>query len=130
MKKKTRQLTIDGQTYIWGVSQISFNHVCLKVWFPEVKTPWLLVRYRFDDPWLQYGPIITATPEQRDQHFQLQPMQPKHVAEVIRRACQYSQDASGTVERTLHFHCHLNGEIAPIDDATTLDDMSQPSAEE
>ena len=125
MKKKTRQIVVDGQTYIWGVTEISFNQVCLKVWSPEEKIPWLLVRYRFDDPWLQYGPIITATPEQREKHFQLQPMQPKRVAEIIKQALQYSQDVGDTVKRTLHFHCHLNGEIEPINDATALDDRSR-----
>ena len=130
MKKKTRQIVVDGQTYIWGVTEISFNQVCLKVWFPEEKIPWLLVRYRFDDPWLQYGPIIAATPEQREKHFQLQPMQPKRVAEIIKQARQYSQDVGDTVKRNLHFHCHLNGEIEPINDATALDDRSRSATEE
>jgi hypothetical protein len=47
------------------------------------------VRLRFDDPWLNYGEMLTtvaATPERLDEIFDLRPVTPGIVASIIGQA--------------------------------------------
>ena len=56
MKKKLRQIKVDGHDYLWTGRYIDPNHVRIKIWKAGVKHPvWIDVTYRFDDPWLCTG---------------------------------------------------------------------------
>lgn len=44
------------------------------------------VRVAFDDPWLNYGPIITAPSDRVAEAFAVAPVTPRLVAELIRAA--------------------------------------------
>lgn len=41
------------------------------------------VRFRFDDPWLNYGPMSSTARERFSQIWALQPVTPGQVAQVI-----------------------------------------------
>jgi hypothetical protein len=48
MKKKIREINVHDEIYVWKVSFISPNYVCVKIWIPGFKNiPWLQIRYRF-----------------------------------------------------------------------------------
>lgn len=117
MKKKTRKITVEGQIYTWMVSAIDPNFVCLRVWSSEVKSfPWIMVRYRFDDPWLHYGELINAKPEQINEHFQLKPIRPSLVAQIIIKAEEYTSTESDEIRKTLHYQCTSDGHLEAIED--------------
>lgn len=87
-KARPRLMTIGAAAYLWIVRPIDPNHVVLRVWskargrkdFP------LEVRFRFDDPWLNYGPIITAPSERRHEFFESVPVTPNAVRRAIEAA--------------------------------------------
>ena len=82
---RLRRISIASVQYFWRVASIDPQHVLLKVWaanrsrrdFP------LEVRLRFDDPWLNFGPIVTAPPERVHEVFQLAPITPAVVREIV-----------------------------------------------
>lgn len=84
-KKPLRRIVIGTTAYLWLVRRLDASYVMLRVWaaarnrrdFP------LEVRLRYDDPWLNFGEIITATPEQRKAAFQLVPLTPALVRQII-----------------------------------------------
>ena len=84
---KPRKLHVDGVEYLWLVSQLDEGHVVLKAWYAEGSRRFrhVEVRVPFHDPWLNYGAIISAPPEAVER-FQLQPLTPGRVAEIIRLA--------------------------------------------
>jgi hypothetical protein len=78
---------VDDVDYRWSVRQVDPGHVVVKVWHGASgrRTP-LEVRVAFDDPWLNYGPIITAPAERVTEVFALEPVTPGLVAGLIRAA--------------------------------------------
>ncbi|WP_157476067.1 hypothetical protein [Lysobacter sp. Root690] len=84
-KARPRLMTIGAAKYLWLIRPINPNHVVLKVWSKQGgrKDFPLEVRFRFDDPWLNYGPIITAPSERRHEFFELAPVTPKLVRWAI-----------------------------------------------
>jgi hypothetical protein len=87
-KNRPRRLTIESGNYLWRIQRLDEQYVVLRVWaenrsrrdFP------LEVRLRFDDFWLNFGSIISATPEQRQKAFQYTPITPGMVREIIEAA--------------------------------------------
>lgn len=85
MAAHLRRISIGAAVYLWRIQRVDERYVMLRVWavsrrrrdFP------LELRLRFDDPWLNYGPILTASPEQRAAHFQLNPITPANVRQII-----------------------------------------------
>jgi hypothetical protein len=57
------------------------------------------VRVRFDDPWLNFGPIITAPTARVTGVFQLAPVTPRLVAAAIAQALvrNWDPDVRGTI---------------------------------
>lgn len=96
MKSKIRKIVVQGKTYVWNVKQIDPNYICLRIWANAVKSiPWLQFRYRFDDPWLHFGELITGGSRAREV-LALEPLKPKSVAEIIERVLrQYGEPGSG-----------------------------------
>ncbi|MEM7553709.1 MAG: hypothetical protein AAF378_06350 [Cyanobacteria bacterium P01_A01_bin.84] len=111
MKKKIRKILVDNREYFWIVSPIDQNYIYLKVWFSGRKTiPWIKVKYRFDDPWLNYGLLITCNSEQIAQNFQLNPVQPKLVARIIREIYELYSTQSDRFRKTLNYE-YSNNEL-------------------
>jgi hypothetical protein len=94
-----RAITIDGIRYAWRVRRLDAHTITLSVWLaPKATTNQeLRVHLRFDDPWLNYGPIITAPPERVQEIFALQPLTPARVRQIILAALQagWSPTAGG-----------------------------------
>jgi hypothetical protein len=80
-----RPITIDGVNYVWRVCLMDPQHVRLSVWLAQKARTnrELRVCVRFDDPWLNYGPIITAPPERVRDVFVLEPLTPARVRQII-----------------------------------------------
>jgi hypothetical protein len=80
-----RKIAIDGVVYRWRVQTLDPQHVLLHVVLATDRgnrSP-LEVRIRFDDPWLNYGLLITATSQQIQQNFALEPVTPRQVRAII-----------------------------------------------
>ena len=92
-----RAITIDGVRYAWRVRRLDAHTITLSVWLAR-KAPTnqeLRVCLRFDDPWLNYGPIITAPPERVQEVFVLQPLTPARVRQIILAALQSGWQPDG-----------------------------------
>jgi hypothetical protein len=80
-----RPIAIDGVNYVWRVRHLDPQHVRLSVWLAQKSRTnrELRVLVRFDNPWLNYGPIITAPPERVYDVFVLEPLTPARVRQII-----------------------------------------------
>lgn len=84
MKNKLRKIRVAESDYVWSVTSLNANYVCIKIWKIETKSPaWVMVRYRFDDPWIHAKELAYVDKQERESRFQLQPVQPKHIAQII-----------------------------------------------
>ena len=92
-----RPITINSVAYVWRVSSLGLQAVKLSVWLAQKSrsNQELRVRVRFDDPWLNYGPIITAPPERVREVFVLEPLTPARVRQIILAALQAGWNPSG-----------------------------------
>ncbi|SCL28472.1 hypothetical protein GA0074692_2545 [Micromonospora pallida] len=86
-RSRERRIHVDGVDYRWMVRHVDPGHVVVRVWHTTTGrgTP-LEVRVAYDDPWLNYGPIITTPSEQAAEVFALTPVTPQLVADLIRAA--------------------------------------------
>jgi hypothetical protein len=82
VRARIRNIIVDDIAYRWTVSQVDPGHVKVKVWRDGV----LEVLATFDDPWLNYGPIITAPAGRAAEVFDLSPITPDLVAKIVRKA--------------------------------------------
>ena len=82
-----RTIEIDGETFRWRVVPADAQWVTIRIWRPAEGTRRALleVAFRFDDPWLNYGPMLTAPASKLDEVFQRAPVTPKLVRQVIER---------------------------------------------
>ncbi|MGY0003766.1 hypothetical protein [Micromonospora sp. I033] len=86
-RTRRRRISVDGVDYRWAVGQVDPSHVMVRVW--QVATGQgirLEVLVAFDDPWLNFGPIITAPADRVAEVFALDPVTPRLVAGLIRAA--------------------------------------------
>ncbi len=84
-RKKMRTIAVDGISYGWSIKRRDPHSLVLRVW-PAQKAlgrQELQVQVRFDDPWLNYGPLLTAPPERIAEVFALEPLTPSRVRSVI-----------------------------------------------
>jgi hypothetical protein len=91
---KPRRLMVAGKVWCWRVRRepdcypgYVAVHICLEDQGRGAAR--LDVRVRFDDPWLNYGPMLTAmayAPERFNEVFDLCPVTPKIVASMIEQA--------------------------------------------
>ena len=74
--------------YLWIVRPLGPEFVVLRVWAAdrERRDFPLEARVRFDDPWLNFGPIIAAPRGRAGEIFALTPVAPRRVADIIRGA--------------------------------------------
>ncbi|HEY7126787.1 MAG TPA: hypothetical protein VH540_22810 [Ktedonobacterales bacterium] len=83
-----RRIQVNDTVYAWQVSSLDAQHVLLEVALAQHKH-WdrgLHVRVRFDDPWRNYGPLISGDPERIAQAFVLRPVTPGLVRQIILEA--------------------------------------------
>lgn len=92
-----RSITIGHVNYVWRVRSLGLDAVALNVWLAQKarSNQELCVRVRFDDPWLNYGLIITAPPERVREVFVLEPLTPARVRQIILAALQAGWNPSG-----------------------------------
>jgi hypothetical protein len=108
-----RTLTVAGRRWGWSIRrerEIYPGHVVVSIWLESERggAAKLVVRVRFDDPWLNYGPMITAPPERFAEVFATAPVTPKRVAAAIEQALALGWDplARGTITPA-----HLEGDV-------------------
>lgn len=103
MKKKIRKISTNGREYYWLVSRLDRNYVCLKVWLSQTeKIPWIEVKYRFDDPWIHFVELIKGDSQKVREYFQLVPVRPKLVAQIIERVNTLDLDRTERSKKTLY----------------------------
>ncbi|MEH1164020.1 hypothetical protein V6V47_01385 [Micromonospora sp. CPCC 205539] len=86
-RTRRRTIHVDDVDYRWTVSQVDPGHVVVRVWHPDPgRGIGLEALVDFDDPWLNFGPIITAPPDRAAEVFALAPVTPELVARLIRTA--------------------------------------------
>jgi hypothetical protein len=87
---RPRKIHVAGEDYLWVISRTHTGYpgyVTLKVFSPMNRAGQRVeVRFRFDDPWLNYGPMISTARERFSQIWALQPVTPGQVAQVIEAA--------------------------------------------
>ena len=58
MKSKVRDIIVDSESYVWGVSEEDWHNVRIKVWKGGNKRiPWFEILKEFDDPWLNFSEL-------------------------------------------------------------------------
>lgn len=92
MRKRPRKIHVAGEDYLWVINRTHTGYpgfVTLKVFSAQYRNAQRVeVRFRFDDPWLNYGPMITTAPQQFSKIWALNPVTPGQVAQVIEAARQ------------------------------------------
>ncbi len=94
-----RRLTTLGRRWGWKVRPDGApypGHVIVRIW-PDGAggaAARLDVRIRFDDPWLDFGPMITVPPDRQDEVFARDPVTPRLVAAAIAQALAAGWDPS------------------------------------
>jgi len=109
MKSKIRKIVVNNKIYVWSVSEIEWDLVCLKVWANGViSMPWFTLNYTFHNPWHLIGQIQT---EEIAEKCQLNPITPKVVAEAIKFVVEEFGNPSTPV-KTLRFEIDEHGNFA------------------
>ncbi|MEU6076770.1 hypothetical protein [Micromonospora sp. NPDC047074] len=86
-KTRIRTIRVDDVDYRWNVRAVDPHHVVVRVWhLATSRNTRLEVRVPFDDPWLNFGPIITTPATRVSEVFAVAPVTPQTVAELIRAA--------------------------------------------
>jgi hypothetical protein len=84
-RARVRKLTVDDINYQWVVRHLDPGHVVVRIWRRgPVRHRQLEVRVAFDDPWLNFGPIITTPENRRAEVFDLTPVTSALVARLVR----------------------------------------------
>lgn len=110
-----RRITVNSIDYVWRVQRLDPQMVVLRVWLrgrARRDAP-LEVQIRYDDPWLNFGPIITAPPEQVHTIFQLAPITPGQVRTMIEAALTAGWDPESASSQR-RFARDAHGKLVPI----------------
>lgn len=98
-----RRITACGRKWAWRVRPDGPSypgHVLVRIWPRGAggDAARLDVRVRFDDPWLNFGPIVSVPAAKVAEVFQLAPVTPRLVADAIAQALarHWDPDARGT----------------------------------
>ncbi|MER7334220.1 MULTISPECIES: hypothetical protein [unclassified Micromonospora] len=95
-RTRRRKIRVDDADYRWAVGYADPGHVVVRVWrIATRRGNQLEVRVAFDDPWLNFGPIITAPSDRVAAAFALAPVTPQLVAGLIRAALAAGWPADG-----------------------------------
>jgi hypothetical protein len=86
-RHRIRSIVVEDIAYRWTVGLVDPGHVRLKVWHEAPERGGALeVMVAFDDPWLNFGSIITTPAGRVAEVFELNPIAPALVAKIIRQA--------------------------------------------
>lgn len=118
MKGKLRRITVNSQVFLWRIVPLDAEHVAVRIWAPGQKAvPWVQVRYKYHNPWLYYGEIISASHHDSIRKvFQLAPITPRDVKDIILQAMAVSPDIlnGDKVKKTQNYNwLHEGQRIAP-----------------
>ncbi|WLQ15353.1 hypothetical protein O5O45_05395 [Hahella aquimaris] len=99
MKSKLRKISVNELTFNYAIShekclKEEAGYLRLTVWPSDNKSQKLIVITRFDDPWLNFGPLISCPPEKAPNLFELRPVTPAEVRKVIESAQEKGWPAS------------------------------------
>ncbi|GHJ54056.1 hypothetical protein Nm8I071_33630 [Nonomuraea sp. TT08I-71] len=94
-RTRRRRIRVDGVDYRWTVRHADPGHVVVRVWHAATRVAGLEVLVAFDDPWLNFGPIITAPSDRVAEVFALEPVTPRLVAALIQAAVAAGWPAHG-----------------------------------
>ncbi len=87
MRQRPRKIHVAGEDYLWVVNRTHTGYpgyVTFKIFSAQNRAGQRVeVRVRFDDPWLNYGPMISTDREQFSKIWALNPVTPGQVAQVI-----------------------------------------------
>ncbi|MEV4754389.1 hypothetical protein AB0J86_04620 [Micromonospora sp. NPDC049559] len=83
---RRRRIRVDDVEYGWAVRRADPGRVVVTVWPLAPGGAPVEFQVDFDDPWLNYGPIITTPADRVAEVFALDPVTPRLVAELIREA--------------------------------------------
>ncbi len=110
MKNKLRNIVVNNHKYKWSVTYLDENHVCLKVWDASIKkTPWIEVKYQFDDPWVNFKEMAHATQVEQDA-YQTKPITPSTITKIIQSAVSQLGKPSENMVCT-HYVLTVDGEL-------------------
>ncbi|MCX5069846.1 hypothetical protein OOJ91_28780 [Micromonospora lupini] len=84
-RTRIRSIVVEDVVYRWTVGQVDPGRVKVTVW-RDGPGGALEVMAIFDDPWLNFGPIITAPAGRAAEVFELSPIAPALVAKIVRQA--------------------------------------------
>ncbi len=92
--KVKRKITISDAAYGYAVRRLDGDgpgYVHIGIWLLEPRGGQKLnVRVRFDDPWINYGPIITCPDKERIREvFELNPVTPGEIRRIILAALDF-----------------------------------------
>jgi len=121
--KSLRQITVEATRYAWVLARVDPHYVVVRVWAAERsrRDHPLEVRLRHDDPWLNYGPIITAPPERRAKTFQMEPITPGVVRRIIESAVAAGWGPHHPADPRL-FQMSSDGRLERTDDPRRVDE--------
>lgn len=92
MRKRPRKIHVSGEDYLWVLSRTVDGYpgyVTLKVFSAKNRAGQRVeVRFRFDDPWVNYGPMISTPKERFSKIWAMEPVTPGQVAQAIEVARQ------------------------------------------
>lgn len=85
--KHPRKIHVAGEDYLFVIRRSHDGYpgyVMLKVFSPLNRSGQRIeVRFRFDDPWMNYGPMISTPRERFSKIWAVDPVTPGQVAQVI-----------------------------------------------
>lgn len=97
--KTIRKINVKGIEYCWSVRSKNIDLIHLGIWSTKVSGQKLNIKLKFDDPWLNYGPMISSNdPEALKKAFNTKPIAPKEVSDIIQSALEFGwqPDVKGT----------------------------------
>ena len=86
-QKPPRKIHVAGEDYLWVLSRTHDGYpgyVTVKVFSPLNRSGQRIeVRFRFDDPWVNYGPMLGTANGKFSQIWVVDPVTPGQVAQAI-----------------------------------------------
>ena len=110
--KAKRTITVYNHRYHWTVSlklyPKSHDHVHVAIWSAQIKGQKLNLQLRYDDPWLNFGPIITCSePKRLQSAFERLSVTPAEIRKLILAALENGWTPEKKAPQ-LHFYANRN----------------------
>lgn len=95
MAKKSRNIKVDNAEYCWTVKSKNVDLLHIGIWQKIATGQKLNIKLKFDDPWLNYGPIITCNDPGRIRDvLELRPITPTIIKSLIDAALEFGWEPS------------------------------------